>query len=346
MTVRTVLVAQTQVPLAHGGAEIHTDGLLHALKQRGFRADLITLPFNWYRPVHVLAHAFAWRLLELEEIDGERVDLVIGTRYPSYFLRHPNKIIWLIHQFREVYDLYGTSYSFPISSVEELEIRESIIRSDQIALTEARKIYTNSRNTGARLKRFNNIESETLYVPPKLTGKYRCEPSEGYILSVGRLDRLKRVDLLIRAMQYVTAPVRCIVVGEGKQQPELAQLVAQLGLQQRVLFAGRVTDTQLLDLYARTSAVYFAPYDEDFGLVTVEAFASGKPVLTARDSGGVLELVKNNVTGLICQPDAEALASAIDQIISRSKWAAELGAAGRERVRDITWDTVVDKLTS
>jgi glycosyltransferase involved in cell wall biosynthesis len=345
MTVRTVLVAQTQVPFARGGAEVHTEGLVRALERRGFRAELVTLPFNWNQSVDVLTHAFAWRLLELEEIAGERVDLVIGTRYPSYLLRHPNKVIWLIHQFREVYDLYGTESSFPMRSVEDIEIRESIIRGDQIALCEAQKIYTNSRNTGARLKRYNNIDSHPLYVPPKLAGRYRCEPAEPYILSVGRLDRLKRVDLLIRAMQHVQTPARCIIVGEGRHERELVRLVEQFGLRPRVQFAGRVSDDQLLDLYARASAVYFAPYDEDFGLVTVEAFASGKPVLTAVDSGGVLELVENNVSGLVCEPSEEAIAGGIDQLIERQHWAAELGGAGRERVKHITWDHVVDRLT-
>jgi glycosyltransferase involved in cell wall biosynthesis len=344
MSVRTVLVAQTQVPLAHGGAEIHTEGLLNALRHRGFRADLVTVPFNWAKPVDVLAHAFAWRLLELQEIDGERVDLIIGTRYPSYLVRHPNKVIWLIHQFREVYDLYGTAYSFPIGSVEDLEIRDSIIRSDQIALTEARKIYTNSRNTAERLKRFNNLDGIPLYVPPKLVGKYRCEPAESYILSVGRLDRLKRVDLLIRAMQHVKTKALCVVVGEGKQKRELAEMVAQLGLQDRVHFVGRATDEELVDLYARASAIYYAPYDEDFGLVTVEAFASRKPVLTARDSGGVLELVENNVTGLVCEPTEDAFARAIDQVLERPSWAVGLGTAGLGRVKDVTWDNVLNTL--
>jgi glycosyltransferase involved in cell wall biosynthesis len=344
MTPSTILVCNAQVPLNRGGAELHAEMLVDQLRERGFRASLVTIPFKWYPPVQALTHAFLWRMVDITESNGERIDLVIGMKFPSYFVRHDNKIVWLIHQFRQIYDLYDSADGFPKDSPEDHQIRDSIIRADEVALREARHIFTNSHNTASRLQRYNGIQGEPLHVPPPLLGKYRCEPSEPFILSVGRLDRLKRVELLIEAIALTEKPVRCIIVGEGQQKVVLEREVERLGLEDRVRFAGRVSDEQLIDLYARCVAVFYAPLDEDFGLVTVESLLSGKPVITACDSGGVLEFVEHEATGLVVAPRPDEISAAIDRVARNLHWALEMGSEGRERVAHLNWDTVIDRL--
>ncbi len=344
MTPSTILVCHAQVPLNRGGAELLTETLVTQLRQRGFRVSLVAIPFKWYPPIQALTHAFLWRMVDLAESNGERIDLVIGTKFPSYLARHENKIVWLIHQFRQIYDLYDSDQGFPKETVEDGQIRDSIIRADEVALREARQIFTISHNTASRLKRFNGIDGIPLHVPPPLLGRYRSEPSEPYILSVGRLDPLKRVNLLLQALQCTKTSVRGVIVGEGEQRAALEHEVERLGLEGRVHFAGRVPDEQLVDLYARCMAVFYAPVDEDYGFVAVEALLSGKPVITTSDSGGVLEFIDHQATGLVSSPRAEELAASIDWVTSNPKQALELGLEGRERVGDLNWDTVIDRL--
>jgi glycosyltransferase involved in cell wall biosynthesis len=339
-----ILVCSAQVPLHYGGAEIQSASLIRELRARGHRVDPVAVPFKWYPPEQVLSHALVWRLLDLTETNGEKIDIVIGTKFPSYFARHPNKVIWLTHQFRQAYDLYGSEAGLPNDSLDARDMREAIVRADEVALKEARKIFTISMNTAARLRLHNQIDGEVLYIPPALAGRYFCAPCEPYVLSVGRLDKLKRISILIDAIARSRTGVRAIIAGEGAELKQLRQLTEKLGAEGRVHFIGRVSDEDVLDLYSRALAVYFAPYDEDYGLVAVEALASGKPVITASDSGGPLEFVQDGVTGLVCSPTPSAIADAIDQLAARPRWAQELGATGRERVQDITWERVLERL--
>jgi glycosyltransferase involved in cell wall biosynthesis len=244
-----------------------------------------------------------------------------------------------------VYDLYGTPYCSFTDDPEEQEIRNTILRMDAKTLRESRRIFTISKNVSARLARYNGIDSETLYPPPQYAGRYREGEFSDYALYAGRLETLKRCDLLIEAFRHVDPPARLVLAGRGPQLENLERQVERLGLGDRVRFAGFVPEEELLSLYANAFAVVYAPVDEDYGYVTVEAFLSGKPVITCRDSGGTLEFVENELTGLVVDPEPEALAQAIGRLYSDRKLARELGAAGRPRVAGIGWNAVVDALT-
>ena len=107
-----------------------------------------------------------------------------------------------------------------------------------------------------------------------------------------------------------------------------------------------ISDSEKVDLLAGARAVAYIPKDEDsYGYVTAEAFLSGKPVLTATDSGGVLELVDHEVTGLVAEASATSLARAIDYLADE-QIAAEFGSAALERVRslDLSWDATIEAL--
>ena len=344
MAIHTILVCETQVPFVTGGAESLVRSLVDQLRARGYEADLVSLPFKWYPKEEILAHAAAWRLLDLSESNGRPVDLLIATKFPTYCARHRRKVAWLIHQHRAAYDLCGTGYS-DFGHVDlDVGIRMRLMELDRQMLEECRPRFTISETTTRRLERFNRVRADPLYHPPRLAGRLRAGPYGNYVLSVGRLVSIKRVDLLLKAMPDVDPSLRLLVVGEGPHRELFEEVAEEYGLNGRVEFVGRVSDETLLELYAGALAVVFVPYDEDYGLVTLEAFLARKPVVTASDSGGTLEFVEDGVSGVVCAPEAGAVADALNRLVADRGLAASLGEAGYERARTITWDSVIEKL--
>ena len=331
-----------QVPFVRGGAELMAEELVGALRTRGHEAELVTIPFKWYPGTRVVDQALLWRLADLDEADGRPIDRVIATKFPAYCVRHPNKVVWVLHQFRQAYDYDRTELGQFGESAEDRATIQAVRRLDAVALGEARRVFATSRNVADRLRRFNGIESELLPHPPQAL-PYRSAPSDGYVLSVNRLDRAKRVDLLLEAARLDTT-LRLVIVGDGPDRGRLEQLAG--GLDGRVEFAGRVEPERLADLYARSLAVYYAPVDEDFGMVPYEAFLSGKPVLTTLDAGGPLEVVEDGATGVVTAPDAAAVAAGAARLAADPAAASALGAAGKLVAERVTWDACVDALLS
>jgi glycosyltransferase involved in cell wall biosynthesis len=102
----------------------------------------------------------------------------------------------------------------------------------------------------------------------------------------------------------------------------------------------------LLELYARCFAVYYAPYDEDYGFVTLEALKSGKPVVTAQDSGGTLQFIQNEINGLVCAPTEAAIAAAFNRLWTDRQLYLRIAHAARSSADSKTWDEVIAALTS
>jgi glycosyltransferase involved in cell wall biosynthesis len=335
-----IAVCAPQVPFVRGGAELMAEELVGALRVREHEAELVTIPFKWYPGTRVIDQALLWRLADLDEADGRPIDRVIATKFPAYCVRHPNKVVWVLHQFRQAYDYDRTELGQFGESAEDRATVNAVKRLDAVALGEARRVFATSRNVADRLRRFNGIESELLPHPPQALA-YRSAPSEGYILSVNRLDRAKRVDLLLEAAR-LDSSLRLVIVGDGPDRERLEQLAG--GLDGRVEFVGRVEPERLADLYARSLGVYYAPVDEDFGMVPYEAFLSGKPVLTTLDAGGPLEVVEDGATGVVTAPDASAVAAGAARLAAEPAVASALGAAGKRIAERVTWDACVDTL--
>ena len=328
-----IAVCRPQVPFARGGAEIFADDLVAELRARGHEADLVTVPFKWYPGERVLTQAFLWRLLDLEEAEGRPIDLVVATKFPSYCVRHPRKVVWLLHQFRQAYELDRTGLGQFGESAQDRALRRAVQRLDRVALGEARALFATSGNVARRLADSTGLAAEVLPHPPQELS-YRCEQYGGFVLSVGRLDRAKRVDLLIQAA--AGQELETVVVGEGPDRERLEALANG-----RVRFLGRVSAAELADLYARCRAVYYAPYDEDFGMVPFEAFLAEKPVVTTTDAGGPLDVVRDRQTGRVVEPTVEAVASAL--AISEDE-ACAWGRAGKALAERVTWEHAIERL--
>ncbi len=337
-----IAVCAPQVPFERGGAEIFADDLVGELGARGHEADLVTVPYKWYPGERVLSQAFLWRLLDLTESDGRPIELVIATKFPSYAVRHSNKVVWLLHQFRQAYELDRTELGQFGENAEERATRRAVQRLDRVALGEARKVFATSRNVADRLQRSTGIAAEVMPHPPQEL-PYRTESYDDFVLSVGRLDRAKRHELLLDALA-ADSTLRCVIVGEGPDRERLEDVARKHGLDGRARFTGRVDEEELAGLYARCLAVYYAPVDEDFGMVPYEAFLAEKPVVTTTDAGGPLEVVTDRRTGLVIEPQAAALAEACSWLRDHVDDARAWGQAGKEIARRVSWDETIARL--
>ena len=342
--IRRILVADAHVPFVTGGAELHVRSLIDVLRHRGYEVDLVALPFRSQPKEELLAQAAAWRLLDLSSSNGQPVDLLIATRFPTYFARHPRKVAWVIHQHRAAYELAGTPYSDFEHTEADVGLRRTLFELDARMLGECRHVFANSNNTARRLQTFNGVPAEGLYHPPPLADRLRQGPYGDYVLVVGRIESVKRVDLTVAALTHVPAPVKLIIAGEGSQRAAVERAVSEQGVSDRVVFVGAVAGEDLIALYAGALAVVYAPYDEDYGYVTLEAFLCAKPVITATDSGGTLEFVVNDQNGFVCAPEPAAIGAALARLAADRTRAAQLGQAGLARARQITWDGVVERL--
>jgi len=256
---------------------------------------------------------FPWWYLGFSTLDLSGYDILLSSaNYLAKYINPPRgavHICYLHNPFRflwkpEVYSVDSVPYPRPLI----MGIRALLPLLRRIDLSRTRKIphlLTNSQNTARQIQAVYRRDAEVIY-PPIRIGEFILSPDPGeYYLYAGRLISHKRVDLAIEACARLGR--RLVVAGEG---PERAALQRQAGSE--VVFTGRYSIEQLRGLYAGCRALIF-PSDEDFGLVPVEAQASGRPVIAYR-SGGALETVREGETGLFFdRQDADALGAALER---------------------------------
>jgi len=344
-----ILILTTQTPFVRGGAEILAEQLRAALRSAGHEAELVAIPFKWYPPERMLDQALSCRLLDLMESSGIPVDRVIGLKFPAYFIPHPNKVLWLLHQHRPAYDLWDSSLGDLIHYPNGLLIRDAIRHMDGQLLPQSKAIFTIARNVSNRLKNFCGIDSQPLYHPPQNADQFYCAADEGYLFYPSRLSRLKRQALVLEALARTTHPVKVRFAGSPDSPAyaeELAGLTRRLNVEKRVEWLGLVSEEEKQRNFAHARGVVFPPLDEDYGYITLEAMLSSKPVITCADSGGPLEFVLNRETGLIADPTPDSLAAAMDELWENPGRARVWGKAGRARYEalDIRWSRVVEEL--
>ena len=350
-----IAVLNTQIPFVRGGAEVLADTLVRELNERGHESCLVTIPFKWYPAKSIGKHVNSCWNIDLSEADGKKIDRVIALKFPVYCISHPHKIIWLCHQHRQAYDLWenpdrglGTTWSKEKNDGEA--IRSFIRFADEEAFLGAKKIYAISSNVANRLKKFNDRECQVLYPPtPFLKGTEKAEAFDDFLLYPSRITRLKRQDLVVEAFCRTKSETKLYLAGavnDTEYFEKIRKIVRKSNAEERVKFLGEVDENQLRDLYSRTRAVVFTPFDEDYGLITVEAFAHSKAVLTTTDSGGPTEFVKDGENGYVVKPEPDLLAEGIRKL-SDEKKARALGVnAGKAwRDADINWSNVVAEFT-
>jgi glycosyltransferase involved in cell wall biosynthesis len=352
--VANILLLGAKVPFTRGGQDVLMNSLMKELKSRGHEVDTVEIPFQCPPKEALLNQIAIWRALDLTAFGGKKVDLVIATKFPSYFARHPRKSVWLVHQHRPIYDLHAGSYSDFSDDPRDEALRRMLTTADTQAIGECGFVSGISRNVVERLKHYNGINGVALYPPLPQGNAYRSEAPQEYILSVGRLCGIKRVDLMLKAMPIIAPNYKLKIVGTEDEPGVLSYLQNETkkhSLERRVEFLGRVDNEKLIDLYAKAFAVYYAPHDEDYGYVTLEAMAAGRPVVTARDSGGTLEFVEDGVNGIVVEPNTDAIGHGINRLIANQDETRRMGERGRALMQELGlmtggWDSVIDGLLS
>lgn len=342
----TVAVVTSSPPFAEGGHMVIARSLIAALRECGHDADVLMTPQNRFGRQGA-AYVATWLTDVGRTHDDRAIDHVISLRYPSYAVRHPRHVCWLLHPMREYYDRWA-AFSAPLKwkgRIKENVRRRLVWAADRYLLTKnVAKLYVISATIQRRLEAFGGIPSEVLYPPPPQR-PYRVDDYEPYLFAVSRFTPLKRMALVVEALAQPEARgVRAVLAGEGESFDEIRLLVDRHGLADRVSMPGRLDDAGLVQHLARCRAVAFPPFDEDYGFVTVEAFASAKPVITCTDSGGPTELVRHEVSGLVTEPTPKALAQAFRRLMDDRDGAARMGQAGAAVVRDLTWSSTVERL--
>jgi len=333
-----VLVCGAQKPFMTGGAEQHQDNLVTALRAAGHRAEVVRVPVAWEKD-RIFEAAMAWRLLPLD------ADVIIATNFPSYFARHPRKVVWLFHQHRAAYDGADAQADWSDFGTDDtaLEAQRLITEWDNVVLGEATRLFSTSGVIADRLARYNGLVATPLYHPPPLADRLHEGDFGDYVLSVARFDSNKRPDLVVDALAQ-SGGIRAIAAGRGVLQHHVRHRAKAAGVADRLELPGFVDDDTVIELFAGARAVLYAPLDEDYGYTTLQAFLAGKPVVTATDSGGVLEWVEDGVTGLVTDGSPRELGAAFDRLAADPALARRLGSAGRERVRGLAWAPIVDRL--
>ncbi len=341
-----IAVVNNAAPFNRGGAEELAEHLVRHLRASGAQAELVRIPFAW-EPMEGLINQMMMNL----SFRIDQADRLIPLKFPAYLIPHRDKVFWLLHQYRQAYDLWDAGRSNIPATPEGFTIRAAIQQADAQSFARATRIYTNSIVTRKRLRDYNGFDSEVLMPPLNDPEIFTNRGDDGYLFAAGRINAGKRQSLLVDAFAHLPASFRMIVAGPPDSPADaeaLARQVAMAGLQDRIRLDLRfLSRGELADYAGRARAVAYVPFDEDsVGYVTMEAFQARKPVVTTTDSGGLLQIVHDGRTGAVGSPTPEGLATAIARLMNRPAYAAKLGRAGHEawNALGITWPRTIEKL--
>jgi glycosyltransferase involved in cell wall biosynthesis len=304
-------------------------------------ADALALPFQEWPQEALIRSAMIWRMIDVDQLPLP-AHAVVATQFPSYFIRHPNKIVWLFRNYRPLYDLQDvTTDRYSRQRPDNLQLAQWIQAKDTEFLSECKKILTISSNVRNRLRNYLDLDAEVLFPPSPLQEKLYCSDYEPFVFAPLPHHSHDRADVLIQSMEVLEGDYKVVF---DREEKGLRDLIKSKGLEDRVFLAGRLTEEKLLEYFARCKLVFYAPYDEDYCFPVLEAFGSRKPVITATDSGGPLEFVEHRVNGCIVQPDPVSIATALQEMMEERDWTVQLGESGFETIRDLTWLQTISRI--
>lgn len=345
-----IAIVNNMVPFLYGGAEFLADSLKKKLIESGYEAQVITYPFAWNPKEAILDSMMAVRMNVLDNVDQ-----VIALKFPAYYIEHPNKKLWLLHQFRQAYDLHGTPYGmFDDNNPEDRAVHNSIINMDNMVLRSLEgRIFTNSHVVSERLKTYNDVDSEILYPPLMDASLYKITNEYGdYIFYPSRVNHSKRQYLAVEAMRYTKSKVRLILAGRGdipSDEDYIFELIEKYNLQDKVTYINRfISEQEKVELFEAALAGIYIPYDEDsYGYVTLEGFQAGKAMISCTDAGGTDVVVKDGVTGYMTGSSPQELAEAMDRMYNQREKTIAMGMNGLPLLEElgITWENVIRRLT-
>ncbi len=380
---RIAIVAPSSVPFVIGGAEKLWWGLQHAINQQtGHVCELIKLPSPERNFWEIIGSYRRFSELNLDHFDrvistkypawmvhhGEHVVYLQHTLrglYDTYPAHLPKRLSPIPAAAQRLLRLLRapkidrTALPDIFSAIEALKhaelphdmlslpgplLREIVHTFDRIALNPAEiRTYHAISATVARREAYfpEQVQVNILPHPSDLPRYETAAPRS--IFTISRLDRPKRIDLLIQAYIEAGIDIPLEIAGAG---PEEERLRAMAEGQPGIRFLGRLNDDEVIRHYAEALFVPFIPQDEDMGLITLEAMRSGKAVLTTTDAGGPTEFIRHGETGLIVEPTAKALAEGFRQLALDIPHTLAMGQAALAAAEEVNWPRVVTALTA
>lgn len=377
------IVAPSSVPFCIGGAENFGWGLHNYINQETrHRAELIKLPSREHTFWDLVASYRSFSQLDLSHFDlvisskypawmvrhprhicymlhrlrglydtyylhGLPTECDAHSPFAAAVLKHVRKNERSPDSLEEAFELLDKAHSFDRDAPEFASfpspMAKAVVRYfDGIGLAPSRifKYGAISRTVAERTEYFPVGAPITIAYPPSNLSGLR-QGKQDHFFTVGRFDGAKRIDLLVQAFRQANTRLPFKIAGTGPLQDSIKELADGDG---RVELLGFANDSEIVDLYADSLAVLYTPWQEDYGLVTIEAMMSGKPVITAADSGGPLEFVEHGVNGLVATPEPVSLAAGIDRLAASPDGTLAMGAAGKARVNGISWRNAVSAL--
>jgi glycosyltransferase involved in cell wall biosynthesis len=341
-----VLIVNNMAPFVWGGAEELAVHLQKNLIIAGHEAETLRIPFQWESATRIPSQMLMARALELWNVDH-----VIALKFPAYLIRHHRKTLWLLHQYRQAYDLYDVGHTNLPPGKAGVDLQSMIKHADDECFAESRKIFTNSEVTRQRLLKYNGFDAKVLLPPVNDPELFSGDEMGGYIFAGGRINSMKRQLLLLEALAHTQTNVKLIIAGppDGPEYAAcLESAVERYGLGDRVHLDLRFLPREVYAGYVnKASAVAYLPYDEDsLGYVAMEAATAAKALITTSDSGGILGLVRHKETGWVSQPDAYNLANIMEEVFENSARTRMFGQSARIlwKSMNINWPETTEAL--
>jgi glycosyltransferase involved in cell wall biosynthesis len=329
---RLAFVSNAQISGNRGGAEAFNERMVEHLSRYVGTVDHIEVPVSETNMDEILRAYLACYDLDLSGYDG-----VISTKAPTYAVRHPNHICYLVHTMRVFYDMFDEISAHPgMDGARRLIHR---LDSELLRPPRTKGLFSIGGEVNKRLERYNGLTSTVLH-PGLPAGRYYGGSFE-YLFMPGRLHKWKRVGLMIEAMRHIKSPVRLKIAGTGDELPALKR---QAEGDPRIEFLGFVSDDEMKALYAGALCVVFLPVREDYGLILHEGFASGKPVITCVDSGEPVRFIRQGENGFAVEPDPRRIAEKAELLYGDRALAEKMGKAGAASIAHINWDSIVKVL--
>ena len=330
---RVAIIANEQVTGVKGGAEIFHEKLYESVKKYVPDTELIRVPCNELTYEDILRSYETCYSLDLSRFDG-----VISSKAPTFAVTHPNHVCYLMHTVRVFYDMFDEAHADKWQQAQ----RELIFRLDRelLAPPRTKKVFSIGQEVTDRSLRYTGIHSTPLH--PGITSEgFYCAEQGDYLYLPGRLHKWKRVDLAVKAMKYVTTPVKLKIAGTGDMLDELRALA---GDNANIEFLGYVSDDEMRRLYASALGTVFCPMAEDYGYILHESFKSDKPVITCTDSGEPARFLRHGENGYLSEPEPKKIAHYMDMLYQDRENAARMGKNGHADIAGITWDAVAQTL--
>lgn len=318
-----------------GGAERFYAGLHEGFKALGCQPELIAVQADEPDYDTILSN-----YCKCQELDLSAYGLVVSTKVPTYAVKHPNHVLYLVHTVRVFDDMFDKAFS-PLLDTHYTQ-RAKLHHIDFEAISRVKARFAIGHEVARRLYRWRGLDCKVMH-PPLAYSDFRSGNAGDFFFLPGRLHPWKRVDLIIEAIKLSSLPMKLFVAGVGEAEAHLQELAED---DDRIEFLGKIDDERLVQLYADCLAVPFLPLQEDYGYITIEAFASGKPVLTCTDSGEPCEFVRPFETGLVVDPIPEDIQQGLEWFWVNREQAASMGARAKQDLDGMSWGDAAYALAS